>query len=110
MSQREDGRRVKVVLVNQPRLTSVSQASSMALEPQHLTHIGNITVESKTTWDALDTKIINTLKVKCNETDELLLPLTLVPIYFIYLVIRQKIRISTKYGTQVEPVSKSKKV
>lgn len=64
MSQREDGRRVKVVLVNQPRLTSVSQASSMTLDPQHLTHIGNITVESKTTWDALDTKIINTLKVR----------------------------------------------
>ncbi|KAK4308203.1 hypothetical protein Pmani_020091 [Petrolisthes manimaculis] len=69
LSQREDGRQVKVVLVNQPGLTSISRATGITLDPQHLTHIGNITVESKTTWDALDTKIVNTLKDYGNRVD-----------------------------------------
>lgn len=63
-SPREDGRHVKVVVVNQPELTSVQAATTVTFDSHHLTHIGNIRVESKTTWEELDTMIKNSLKVQ----------------------------------------------
>lgn len=68
-SPREDGRHVKVVVVNQPELTSVHAAATVTLDSNHLTHIGNIHVESKTTWEELDTMIKNSLKDYGNRVD-----------------------------------------
>ncbi|KAG7156793.1 Neuron navigator 2-like [Homarus americanus] len=68
-SPREEGRRVKVVVVNQPDLTSIHNAAAVALDPNNSTHIGNINVESKTTWEELDTLMSNSLKDYWNRVD-----------------------------------------
>nr|XP_053644760.1 neuron navigator 2-like [Cherax quadricarinatus] len=69
ITPREDGRHVKVMVVNQPELTSAQDAATVTLEPHHLTHIGNISVESKTTWQELDLMITNSLKDYGNRVD-----------------------------------------
>ena len=58
------GRQVKVMVVEQPDLANAESAASIInLKPSYLTHIGNINVESKTTWEEFDKFIANTVKV-----------------------------------------------
>lgn len=63
------GRQVKVMVVEQSNLTSINSATIINIKPSYLTHIGNINVESKTTWDEFDKLIANTVKDYGNRID-----------------------------------------
>ncbi|CAL4088345.1 unnamed protein product [Meganyctiphanes norvegica] len=61
-----DGRRMRIVVIDQP-YTSNLGATSLALNNN--THIGNISIEPKTTWDQLDNLVNITLKDYGNRVD-----------------------------------------
>lgn len=63
ISPREEGRRVKVMVVGKSELATALEAGRASVSAGHLTHIGNVTIEAKTSWEELDAMIANTLKV-----------------------------------------------
>ncbi|XP_068233282.1 neuron navigator 2-like [Palaemon carinicauda] len=63
------GRQVKVMVVEQSDLATVNTSVIINLKPSYLTHIGNINVESKTTWEEFDKLIANTVKDYGNRID-----------------------------------------
>lgn len=70
ISPREEGRRVKVMVVGKSELATALDAGRASVSASGcLTHIGNVTIEAKTSWEELDAMIANTLKV---ELDSLL--------------------------------------
>ncbi|XP_042892729.1 uncharacterized protein LOC122266871 [Penaeus japonicus] len=69
ISPREEGRRVRVMVVGKPELVSALDAGRSSVNAGHLTHIGNVTIEAKTSWEELDAMIANTLKDYGNRID-----------------------------------------
>ncbi|XP_066982596.1 neuron navigator 2-like isoform X3 [Macrobrachium rosenbergii] len=63
------GHQVKVMVVEQSDLATVNPSTIINLKPSYLTHIGNINVESKTTWEEFDKLIANTVKDYGNRID-----------------------------------------
>ncbi|XP_063851272.1 neuron navigator 3-like [Scylla paramamosain] len=67
----EDGHMMKVVVVmgGPARPSPTTHTPTHSLDPSLLTHIGNITVGCKTTWEQLDTMVVNMLKDYGNSID-----------------------------------------
>ncbi|XP_047477202.1 neuron navigator 3-like isoform X4 [Penaeus chinensis] len=69
ISPREEGRRVKVMVVGKSELATALDAGRASVSAGHLTHIGSVTIEAKTSWEELDAMIANTLKDYGNRID-----------------------------------------
>lgn len=54
---------MKVMVVGKSELATALEAGRASVSAGHLTHIGNVTIEAKTSWEELDAMIANTLKV-----------------------------------------------